>query len=370
MSKSYVVTALLVTLLFVIPAQSIDSDRDFSGKWVLDPASSEIRPLGKVDTALTIAQSDAAMACIGDQLQWSYPLDGTALRGRVGDESWNSTSKWEGATLLVNTLVSGAANSTLMERWTLSRDHNTLTIRRQVLRGGGETEGRIVYRREGTSSGGASESARNEPPPSVTWRRESGPIATRQPVLARRPEPAVQPEITVLMGTRILLSLINEISTKRAQEGDKVYLRTAAPVAVNGRVVVPTGSDVSGTITRTKAAGKVAGKGELFVRFDSLVLPNGTQRDFLARPSGGEGRVDGDRRTADGRTVMAGTGMGATIGAITRGLPGAAVGGAAGALAGVLLSRQQNVILHPGTHLEMILDRDLVFTSEELNRIQ
>jgi hypothetical protein len=63
---------------------------------------------------------------------------------------------------------------------------------------------------------------------------------------------------------------------------------------------------------------------------------------------------------------MMGTGMGATIGAITRGLPGAAVGGGIGALAGVLLSRNQDVVLRPGTHVEMVLDRDLVFHPDEI----
>jgi hypothetical protein len=135
-------------------------------------------------------------------------------------------------------------------------------------------------------------------------------------------------------------------------------------------VAIPRGSDVSGTITRTKPAGKVAGKGELYIRFDSLILPNGVSRDFHARPSGDEGAVDGDRKTADGRTVMAGAGMGATVGAITRGLGGAAVGGVAGAVAGVLLSRNQDVVLRPGTHVEMVLDRDLVFHPEELRAIR
>jgi len=123
---------------------------------------------------------------------------------------------------------------------------------------------------------------------------------------------------------------------------------------------------VQGTIMRTKPAGKVVGKGELFIRFDSLILPNGVSRDFRARPPGEEGKVDGKGTGADPRAVMAGAGMGATIGAITRGLPGAGVGGAAGALAGVLLSRNQNVVLKPGTHLEMVLDRDLVFHPDEL----
>jgi hypothetical protein len=109
---------------------------------------------------------------------------------------------------------------------------------------------------------------------------------------------------------------------------------------------------------------------ELYIRFDSLILPNCVSRDFHARPSGEEGKVEGDGKSADGRTVMAGAGMGATVGAITRGLPGAAVGGAAGALAGVLLSRNQDVVLRSGTHLEMVLDRNLVFHPGEVSAIR
>ena len=185
-------------------------------------------------------------------------------------------------------------------------------------------------------------------------------------MLARRPAPGTPPEITVPTGTRVLLSLINELNTKHSKEGDHVYLRTAAPVAVSGHVVIPRGSDVEGVITKAKAAGKVVGKGELFIRFDSLILPNGVSRDFRARPPGEEGKVEGGGKSADGRTVMEGAGIGATVGAITRGLGGAAVGGVGGALAGVLLSRNQNVVLKPGTHIEMVLDRDLVFHPEEL----
>jgi len=40
--------------------------------------------------------------------------------------------------------------------------------------------------------------------------------------------------------------------------------------------------------------------------------------------------------------------------------------GGIGALAGVLLSRNQDVVLPAGTHVEMILDRDLVFHPGEI----
>jgi type IV secretion system protein VirB10 len=162
------------------------------------------------------------------------------------------------------------------------------------------------------------------------------------------------------------LTLIGELNTKHAKEGDHVYLRTATPVAAGGRLVIPRGSDVEGTVTRAKAAGKVVGKGELYIRFDSLILPNGVSRDFRARPPGEEGKVESNGKSADGRTVIEGAGAGGVIGAMARGLPGAAVGGVGGALAGVLLSRNQDVVLHSGAHIEMVLDRDLVFHPEEL----
>src|ERR1035438_2517587 len=365
MRWSFLATALLIASGLTYSLRAGDPDRDFSGKWVLDPASSDLRSLGQVESSLTVSQSALAILCSTGPLGWSYALDGSETRKRIGDESWNSVTKWEGAALLVNTLVSGPRDYAVMDRWELSRDHSTLTITRQVVRAGGETEGRLVFRREGEPGAAARPPVAGTAP--VTALRPSEPDADLpQPALAKRPEPGVPPDITVPKGTRVLLALIGEVSTKYAKEGDRVYLRTDAPVAANGRVVIPRWSDVSGTITRAKPAGRVSGKGEVYIRFDSLILPTGVSRDLPARPPGDEGKVEGKGKSADGRTVMEGAGMGAGIGAITRGLAGAGVGGAAGALVGVLVSRDQNVTLRQGTHIEMVLDRDLVFHPDEL----
>jgi hypothetical protein len=373
MKRSLFVTVLLVALGLSIPLGAADPDRDFSGKWQLDRAASNTQSLGQVEMSLVVAQGDAGILCSAGALQWSYALDGSETRKRVGEESWNSIVKWEGAALLANTLVSGPQNYTVMDRWVLSRDRNTLTITRQVIRAGVEDRGSLVYRREGAPAPSAALAAREAAAPvnqgAASPASEPGRDLPK-PQLATRPEPGVPPDVTVLAGTRVLLTLVGEVSTKHAKEGDRVYLRTATPVAANGRVAIPRGSDVAGTITRTKPAGKVTGKGELYIRFDSLTLPNGVVRDFHARPPGAEGKVDNNGKAADGRTVMAGAGMGATVGAITRGLPGAGIGGAAGALAGVLLSRNQDIVLREGTHIEMVLDRDLVFHPDELSGIR
>ena len=372
MRRSCLATALFLVFALTASLRAAESDRDFSGKWVLDSAASDIGLLGQVEASLTVSQGEAGILCTSGPLRWSYALDGSETRKRVGEESWNSMTKWEGSALLVNTLVAGPRDYTVMDRWVLARDGATLTITRQIVRARGEVEGRLVYRRQGAPLI-ASRPPIHETPaaiPPAGPPPSDRPADLPQPALAKRAEPAAPPEITVPAGTRVLLALVNEVSTKHAKEGDRVYLRTDAPVAAGGRVVIPRWSDVAGTITRTKAAGHVSGKGELYIRFDSLILPNGVSRDFHARPTGDEGRVEGNGKAADGRTVMEGAGLGATVGAITRGLPGAAVGGAAGALAGVLLSRNQDVVLPPGTHLEMILDRDLVFRPDELGPLR
>jgi hypothetical protein len=362
-------TVLIVALATAFLLRAADPPRDFSGKWVLDPSASDTASLGQVETTLNVSQGAAGILCSSGQAEWSYALDGSETRKLIGEESRSSVTKWEGAALLINTQISGPGHYTVMDRWELSRSHNTLTIARQVVRASGEMEGTLVFRREGSSVAAPAPPAPAAPPgeapPSTAW-RPAEPGAGSQPVLTTRPSPAVPPDITVPMGTRVLLSLIGEVNTKYAKEGDHVYLRTASPVAVSGRVVIPRGSDVEGIITRAKQAGKVVGKGELYIRFDSLILPNGVARDFRARPPGEEGKVEGGGKSADGRTVIEGAGAGGAIGAITHGLGGAAIGGVGGALAGVLLSRNQNVVLHAGAHLEMVLDRDLVFHPEEL----
>jgi hypothetical protein len=363
------VTTLFIVLSLTISLRAADPDRDFSGKWVLDEAASRTRSLELVETSLTISQGDAGIFCTAGPAHWSYALDGSETRERIGDESRNSVTKWEGSALLINTLVSGLQDYTVMDRWVLSRDRTTLAITRQVIRASAQVDGTLVFRREGTKMAAPRMAAPESVP--ETPSRSSGSAADMPgPVLLRRREPGLAPDITVPIGTRVLLGLVGEVSTKRARNGDRVYLFTAVPVAVDGRVAIPRGSDVAGTITHARRAGRVSGKGELYIRFDSLILPNGVSRDFHARPSGDEGKVDGDRKAADGRTVIQGAGMGATIGAITRGLPGAAVGGVAGAVAGVLLSRNQDVVLRPGTHVEMVLDRDLVFHPDELRAIR
>src|SRR5207245_10608795 len=143
-------------------------------------------------------------------------------------------------------------------------------------------------------------------------------------------------------GTKVPLSLLTSVSTKHSAEGDPVYLETVFPILANGRIVLPVGSYVVGTVTQIKRPGRVKGRGELYVRFDSLTLPNGVTRDFRARVGSLDGRgseeldrAEGKIRSegnkgGDARTVGEAAGAGASIGAIAGGASGGHYGMGAG----------------------------------------
>src|SRR5580698_3616732 len=106
---------------------------------------------------------------------------------------------------------------------------------------------------------------------------------------------------TLDSGTKVPLSMINSVSTKSSQEGDRVYLETAFPVLSNGRIVVPVGSWVAGTVTEVKKPGRVKGRGELYIRFDTLTLPNGVTRDLRSRMDGMDASATGELDRAEGK---------------------------------------------------------------------
>jgi type IV secretion system protein VirB10 len=200
-------------------------------------------------------------------------------------------------------------------------------------------------------------------------------------------EQAKAGDYVVEAGTKVPLSLINTISTKHSVAGDRVYLETSFPILAGGRIVIPVGSYVAGTVTLIKKPGRVKGRGELYVRFDSLTLPNGVTRDFRARIGGVDGQAEGvldkaegkvtseGNKAGDARTVGEAAGAGASIGAIAGNAAGhagmgAGIGAAAGAAAGligVLVTRGPDAVLSRGTTVEMVLDRNIGFNENELN---
>src|SRR6266704_1482138 len=146
--------------------------------------------------------------------------------------------------------------------------------------------------------------------------------------------------LVVPTGTRLPLVLHNAVTTRNARPGDPVYLETLFPVVINDRILIPAGTYVQGEIQEAKRPGKVKRPGEIRMRLNSMILPNGYTVDFNAVPTnagtGGnestdsEGKIEGNTdKGADAGTVIKPTVTTAVIGGIaTRSAKGAGIGAA------------------------------------------
>ncbi len=212
--------------------------------------------------------------------------------------------------------------------------------------------------------------------------REAPPAQT---TLKERPG-APEADVVIPVGTRVPLVMLNSVSTKHASPDDLVYLESVYPVVVNSRIVIPPGTYVSGRVTSVKRPGRVKGRGELYLRFEQMILPNGVIRDLTGRVGSLDGRSpeDFDReegkissegnKGGDARTIGEATATAASVGTIAgaaggnfgRGIGIGAAAGAAAGLMGVLLTRGPDAVLEKGTQLDMVLDRDLAFAEDEV----
>ena len=216
----------------------------------------------------------------------------------------------------------------------------------------------------------APEGPQSDPPP-----------ATTRPAPAPAPRPSNGPTITVPSGTRVGVVLENGISTASAKPGDSVYFRTSFPITENNKVVVPVGSYLRGEVTDSKRAGHIKGKGELRIRLNTLILPNGYTVDLNAEPrstdsatgtkTDSEGKITGPGgKGKDAATIATSTIAGAGIGGIADGGKGAGIGAGIGGvvgLAAVLLSRGPEAQLPRGSSMDLVLERDLHLDQDQIH---
>jgi len=191
---------------------------------------------------------------------------------------------------------------------------------------------------------------------------------------------------TVPAGTRILLSLKSEISTRVAMPGDPVYLMSEFPVVEDGAVVLPAGMYVKGFIDNVQRPGKIKGRAQLQMHFATMIFPNGAQIAIPGSvdnvPGSSEARVKGAEGTiqqsgSNGRDVeraasntAEGAGVGSLVGYGTgNAVKGLGIGAGAGATLGVLttlLTRGNDIVFTPGTQLEMVLSRPVAVQQTQL----
>ena len=148
---------------------------------------------------------------------------------------------------------------------------------------------------------------------------------------AEAPPPKPKP-VVIPAGTVIAVRLQQALGSKTSQEGEHFEASVAAPVMIDGKTIVPTGSTAYGRVTQAHAAGKFKGGATLAVELTDLRV-NGLdypiQSTAAAQTSKGKGK-----RTAT--MIGGGAGGGALIGGLAGGGKGAAIGALVGAGAGTV----------------------------------
>ena len=164
--------------------------------------------------------------------------------------------------------------------------------------------------------------------------------------------------VTVPEGAVLTVRLKQALGSKISNTGDSFEASMADPVSVDGKVVIPEGSDVIGTVVDAKPLGRFKGGAALQITLNSVTV-KGSKYDIETNSSTRVMKGKG-KRTAI--MVGGGAGLGAVLGALAGGGKGAAIGAAAGAgagTAGSAFTGNKNITLPAETLVEFKLTKSV-----------
>jgi type IV secretory pathway VirB10-like protein len=228
--------------------------------------------------------------------------------------------------------------------------------------------------------------SRQEPPPlASTWPASAAPSSTAaapaptdnaSPVrpderttqeVARTPEPPQKTfeELVVSADSVIGLQTETRLSSETARVEDRVEARVTRDVRVGDRIAIPAGSQAIGSVMQVDRGGKFKERARLGIRFNMLVLADGTRVPISTDTIYRDGEAPGNTSAAK---VGGGAVGGAILGAILGGAKGAVIGGttgAAGGTAAVMAGNRSEVVLPPGTPMTVRVLSPVTITSEK-----
>ena len=180
-----------------------------------------------------------------------------------------------------------------------------------------------------------------------------------------RRDPRASGPVDIPSGTQLNLRLTSRIDSKQNHPGDRFTTEVTTPGEYEGAVV-------EGHIEKLNQSGKVSGRTEMALAFDSIRLRDGRSADLTAslekiiesetvKTVDEEGNVKTGSRTKDSQTRGAiGGAAGAIIGGIAGGVKGAVLGAIIGGAAGVgtvYIEGNKELILEPGTEMVIRTER-------------
>lgn len=172
------------------------------------------------------------------------------------------------------------------------------------------------------------ETASYDPPPRAsTMAQDQGPPPAQAPAAPAPPPPPPAPKkVTIPQGTTLAIRLVDAIDSEKSQPGETFRATLDSPLSSEGEVAIPAGYDVQGHIVDVKSAGKFAGKSELVLQLDRIMVGSksySVQTDQYRREGSSRGKNTAEK-------VGAGAAIGAIIGGLAGGGKGAGIGAAAG----------------------------------------
>jgi hypothetical protein len=180
----------------------------------------------------------------------------------------------------------------------------------------------------------------------------------------RPPAPAAPTTVTLPAGAHFGMAATDTITSRTAKPGDAFTAQVVEDVRnAAGKVVIPAGSQVSGTITDVKPAPNPNTPGTLTLAVSSVTIrgtnyPLEATIDSVATVRKGRGITTGDAAKV-GAGAAAGAILGRVIGGNKKGtIIGGIVGGAVGA--GVAqTSKDSDIVLPAGAHIIVTVTKAL-----------
>ena len=193
-------------------------------------------------------------------------------------------------------------------------------------------------------------------------------------------------KIVVPGDTTIPMILMNTINTRSAFVGQAIYCESIYPITVGNHIIIPKGSSIRGTVTEVVRPGHVKRHALIGLRFDELILPNGTTRHLRATLSGfgsegddkfnpKEGKIEGGGSEGQTRKKYSERPFPAPKSGPSwepmretgrRGWVLAAAIGAAAGVGWILATRGKEMVLPHGTSLELQLLQPVNFDRDEV----
>jgi hypothetical protein len=155
-------------------------------------------------------------------------------------------------------------------------------------------------------------------------------------------------------GTTLTLELLTPLDTGNVKVEAPVKARLKHPVTTDSFVVLPAGTELSGTVTEAQGSGRVKGRAHLAFAFNEATVA-GAREKLRTAPLVFDAKAT---KGQDAAKIGIGAAAGAVIGGIAGGGDGAAKGAAIGGGAGtglVLATKGEEVKLEAGTELTTTL---------------